>query len=80
MLCRICTVHCADRLWPKSRTTTTQTWEPYYDEKGLYHSHSPNLVTTTYECSNGHVYEDSVLPMCPVQTCPYGREPTAVPY
>ena len=74
MKCEKCTVVIADRLWPKNVVhTITEPWQPYYDEVGLYHSHDPNHVVTTYECSNGHIYEKTTLPMCPVQTCTYGR-------
>jgi hypothetical protein len=42
----------------------------YYDETGVYHNHDPNILSTTYRCSNGHVWTDlsSVTP-CPALNC-----------
>ena len=30
---------------------------PYYDENGVYHHEDPNVYTTEYECSLGHIFE-----------------------
>ena len=30
---------------------------PYYDEDGKYHSHDPNVMTSTYTCSNRHYFQ-----------------------
>jgi len=75
-MCQMCTD--ADRLWPKAVTRTAVAWQPYYDQYGLYHAHDPNTTTTTYECSNGHVFSVDKIAMCPVQTCSYGRETVEV--
>jgi hypothetical protein len=29
---------------------------PYWDHKGVYHSHDLNISTTEYSCSNGHTW------------------------
>lgn len=46
-------------------------WSPYYDEKGVYHSHDPNARTTQFECSRGHHFSTSRMVPCP--NCDYGR-------
>ena len=28
----------------------------YYDEEGKYHSHNPNVSTSEYSCSQGHIW------------------------
>jgi len=31
-------------------------WTPYYDEDGAYHNDDPNIHTTCYKCSEGHIF------------------------
>ena len=31
-------------------------YQPYYDKKGQFHAHDPNIIITEYECSNGHIW------------------------
>lgn len=42
----------------------------FYDEKGVFHSHDPNTITTDYRCSNGHTWVESSKNACP--NCSYG--------
>jgi len=44
----------------------------FYDEQGVYHSHDPNNVCTSYQCSNGHRFMTSGKNQCP--NCSYGNE------
>ena len=32
---------------------------PYYDEDGKYQCNNPNKTTTSYNCSNGHVWTET---------------------
>jgi hypothetical protein len=36
--------------------TTTMAGSAYYDEDGKYHKYDPNVVSTSYRCSNEHPY------------------------
>lgn len=31
----------------------------FYDEQGQEHSHNPNIIRTTFRCSNGHRFEEA---------------------
>lgn len=31
-------------------------YRPFYDEDGKRHVHDPNTITTSYRCSNDHVW------------------------
>lgn len=46
---------------------TCMGFSTFYDELGRYHSHDPNLITTQYSCSNGHIWSESHKAKCP--TC-----------
>lgn len=35
-------------------TSTLMGWSPFYDNKGHYHKHDPNIHTAYYSCSNMH--------------------------
>lgn len=37
----------------------------HYDEQGVFHSHDPNVRTTSYRCSNGHEWKDARKTPCP---------------
>ncbi len=52
------------RVYIESGTTTCLGWSPYYDENGRYHSHDPNMTTTGYRCSNGHVFSQRAGSRC----------------
>lgn len=42
-------------------------YTPFYDEDGQYHQHDPNVLTSGYKCSNGHVFTRKSHSPCP--TC-----------
>ncbi len=46
-------------------STTAVYCAPYYDEDGTYHHHDMNIVTSSYECSNGHRWTTQRHPKCP---------------
>lgn len=50
---------------------TLMSWAKYYDEEGVYHSHDPNWIRTTLQCSNGHWMERRTLTPCPCSLCGY---------
>jgi hypothetical protein len=50
-------------------SSTLMTPQRYWDEDGLLHVHDRNKTTTTYECSNGHLYNEKTSQGCPVDTC-----------
>lgn len=36
----------------------------FYDEDGEYHRHDPNITTTSYQCSKGHVWQEDFKSTC----------------
>ena len=44
------------------RTMMTPT--VYFDEEGRQHIHDPNTVTSTYQCSNGHRWQQGQKGYC----------------
>jgi len=38
----------------QSTEGTLMAWQPYYDEKGVYHDNDPNTYTQRGRCSRGH--------------------------
>lgn len=55
---------------------TLMGWQPYYDEKGVLHSHDPNKETMGYKCSNGHVIKVEGYASCP--NCDYAKDKSKV--
>lgn len=49
----------------QSSSSTLLAFTPYYDEKGVYHSHDPNTHTMQYQCSNGHFFTEESKAKCP---------------
>jgi len=45
--------------------------QPFYDEKGVYHSHNTNTVNKSYSCSRGHMWTENVKLSCP--NCDWGK-------
>jgi hypothetical protein len=45
--------------------TTCMGGQQYYDGKGNFHNHDPNIHTTSYYCSNGHSWEYKEKVECP---------------
>lgn len=43
--------------------------ETFYDEQGVQHRHDPNTLTTVWECSNGHKWQEKTHHKCP--SCEY---------
>ena len=46
-------------------TSTAMANHPYWDEEGVYHSHSLNISTFEYTCSKGHSLVQSGHNPCP---------------
>jgi hypothetical protein len=68
MICKLC----ADggktsKVFPIGSMTTLMSCMPYYDENGEIHHHDRNIITTSYRCSNGHMWEENSKKECP--TC-----------
>ncbi len=45
-------------------TSTLMTIQEFYDEEGRHHRHDYNNRTTSYRCSNGHEWTESIRPKC----------------
>ena len=45
----------------------------FHDEQGRRHRHDPNTYTTSYRCSQGHVWEERQERPCPVVDCGWNR-------
>lgn len=37
---------------------------PYYDSKGRYHDHDPNVTSTSYKCGRGHEWTEKTTKKC----------------
>ncbi len=46
------------KVYPGSSLMTLMYAAPFYDERGEYHHHDPNVITTTYKCTNGHAWTE----------------------
>jgi hypothetical protein len=40
-------------------TVTAMYFPPFYDEQGVFHNHDGNTRTTSYNCSNGHLWVEA---------------------
>lgn len=47
------------KVYVGASSTTLLAFTPYYDEEGNYHHNDPNVITTSYTCSNGHSWWES---------------------
>jgi hypothetical protein len=45
--------------------------EHWYDEDGNFHYHDPNVTTTEYRCSNGHMWPVHSAPTCRAPGCDF---------
>ena len=72
MICSECA-----RLGKKSQirtspsVTTLMGVEQYYDERGFFHNHDPNITTILWQCSNGHAGRKLMNNKC--SYCDYGN-------
>lgn len=53
------------RVFPLGHSSTLMGSSPFYDETGVYHSHDPNATTSSYRCSNGHIWNVKSYNSCP---------------
>jgi len=44
-----------------AQTTTLMAIRQYYDEEGNFHYEDPNIHSTTYHCSEGHIFNEREL-------------------
>ena len=59
MKCSACVIQGKrSKVFVHGSSTTLLNWFPYYDEDGNLHDNNPNKVTTSYSCSNGHMWEE----------------------
>jgi hypothetical protein len=73
MICKTCREEgTVSEVYPGVSETTLMHFSPWYDEKGVYHSHNGNTVTTSYKCSNGHQWTDK-RESSPCPGCNWGR-------
>jgi hypothetical protein len=57
------------RIYEMGSTSTLLGWRgPYHDEDGR-HVHDPNIVTSTFQCSNDHVWFTKDKRRCPNNAC-----------
>lgn len=65
----------ASKLYPPTGDfSTAMGSHPYYDEKGRYHRHDPNLHSEEWSCSNGHRWVESSIDACPVKKCEWNNQ------
>jgi hypothetical protein len=62
------------RVYPGGSSVTAMHCPAYYDENGVYHHHNMNVMTTHYECSNGHSWSESTRNECPARSCDWGKD------
>ncbi len=58
------------KVFPHGSSTTLMHSQPFYDEKGKYHDHDPNITTSQYSCSNGHRWTEKNNSIC---WCGWGK-------
>ena len=46
---------------------------PFFDEDGVEHYHDNNITTTTYKCSNLHMFDVESKSLCPAVDCDYNK-------
>lgn len=54
--------------------TTAMGIDRFEDELGS-HVHNPNGLLTLFRCSQGHLYGRAHGEPCPIDSCPYGKDP-----
>jgi hypothetical protein len=54
--------------------STCMGYDRFWDEDGAYHSHDPNITTTSYRCSRGHSWPEEQFGRCPAEGCDWGSE------
>lgn len=50
----------------------------FFGEDGERHHHDPNITTSGYECSNGHMWAVKSKTPCPNPKCEYGKTPEQI--
>jgi len=62
-----------DRIYCEGSSSTLLGYSPYYDGDGKLHDHDPNMVSTSYKCSNGHRWGVTSRRSCPTCGDWYGK-------
>lgn len=58
---------------PKATRIVKGEKETYWDDKDVYHSHSPDQAQVSLWCSNGHKGKQIGHIPCPAKGCDYGH-------
>ena len=53
------------KAYNEGTSVTLMSYQPWYDEDGVYHDHDGNWRTTMFRCSNGHRWERKYHKACP---------------
>ena len=65
-LCPVCVKEGKkSQVFPGVAMTTAMYAQAFYDEKGKYHCHDPNITTRTYTCTNRHQWRVRSHGNCP---------------
>lgn len=71
MKCPVCVENgLKSEVYPQGTITTLMSFQPWYDENGVYHSHDGNKRRASYSCSKGHHWEKEYYKPCPVGDWP----------
>lgn len=66
MKCPICVAKgLSSTVTSQGVTATLLAWSPFYDKRGIMHSHDINRRLEGFACSNGHAFEREFLLPCP---------------
>lgn len=52
------------KVYPGACSSTLLGFTPFYDEEGRYHYHNPNTSNCSFQCSNGHQWNESEVAKC----------------
>ena len=72
MKCPVCLIeHTKSTVTEGGGARTLMGHLPFHDEEGKRHDHDPNISTTGYKCSRGHVFSVALKRSC---WCGHGRD------
>jgi hypothetical protein len=61
-------------------TSTLMWFSSHHDAQGSYHHHDGNTITSSYKCSNGHLFSAKYKKQCPNFDCTWPDEEPVIKY
>ena len=74
MICPICKIrNLKSCVYPQGSSRTMAYYRPFFNEDGVEHHHDANSTSTSYRCSNGHVWVTHKRGRCPTNDCEWNN-------